>query len=135
MVCSALSFFCLVLCLSPPTASSFFCLPLFAYESCSRPVRERKPAKSWDRFPAQQEAPPTMTAILQPALVSLYHITLHCIQVAYLQSAMRSHPDFLPHGCSLDAPSTEVPPRFRFLRTLRSPLRCIVDHRVSSRSR
>lgn len=80
----------------PTAASSFFCLPLYSPTSCSRLVRERKPAKSWDRFSAQQEAPPTMTAILRPAPVSLYHITLHCIQLAYLRSAMRSHPDFVP---------------------------------------
>lgn len=70
---------------------SFCSFPLLP-TSCSRLVRERKSTRSWDRFSAQQEAPPTMTAILQPALVSLYHITLHCIVLAYLCPAMRSHP-------------------------------------------
>lgn len=50
-----------------------------------------------DRFLAQQEAPPTMTAILRPAPVSLYHITLHWIQLAYLagQPCDRT-PTFVP---------------------------------------
>lgn len=50
-----------------------------------------------DRFSAQQEAPPTMTAILRPAPVSLYHITLHWIQLAYLagQPCDRT-PTFVP---------------------------------------
>ena len=77
--------------------SHSFCSPLpLSPTSCSRLVRERKSARSWDRFSAQQEAPPTMTAILQPALVSLYHITLHCIAVAFLYSAMRSYPRTIP---------------------------------------
>lgn len=89
-----LSLFCLVLCLSPPRVSSFFCLPLFAHELFT--TRSRAQAREvLGSIPGSAGGSSYHDGHLATGtLVSLYHITLHCIQVAYLQPAMRSHPDF-----------------------------------------
>lgn len=59
--------------LSPPPSVFFFFRPRDLFTTRSR----AQAREVLDRFSAQQEAPPTMTAILRPAPVSLYHITLH----------------------------------------------------------
>ena len=57
----------------PPYPPIFFFRPRDSFTTRSR----AQAREVLDRFSAQQEAPPTMTAILRPAPVSLYHITLH----------------------------------------------------------
>ena len=75
----------------------FSTLPLFHPRVVHDPFESASPAKSWDRFSAQQEAPPTMTAILRPAPVSLYHITLHWAPACILTvSHAIATPTFVP---------------------------------------
>lgn len=80
----------------PPYPPIFFFRPRDSFTTRSR----AQAREVLDRFSAQQEAPPTMTAILRPAPVSLYHITLHWIQLAYLagQPCDRT-PTFVPLRC------------------------------------